>query len=136
MQKAHVAFTGLQDRITEHLLLNDPTCHKVEDQWDRDEGEELPGICPKRHSRKGQVFSDVVGKELPPSATQSHQDLSGLPFRAMGVSVVFHLISLCSNCRTNIRYFEAGPENNPDAWWFGSFDLTPYYPFHEDVIVA
>ena len=30
----------------------------------------------------------------------------------------------------NYRYFEAGP-----VWWFGGgIDLTPYYPFDEDVV--
>ncbi len=30
----------------------------------------------------------------------------------------------------NYRYFEAGP-----VWWFGGgIDLTPYYPFEEDVV--
>jgi coproporphyrinogen III oxidase len=33
----------------------------------------------------------------------------------------------------NFRFFAAG-ERNP-VWWFGGgFDLTPYYPFHEDVV--
>ena len=81
-------------------------------------------------------FSDVVGSELPPTATQNRPDLSGLPFRAMGVSVVFHPYNpYVPTSHANIRYFEAGPENEPEAWWFGGgFDLTPYYPFHEDVI--
>lgn len=138
-EKARSAFTGLQDRITEHLLLNDPTCQKVEDQWDRDEG---GGGITRAFAQgdaleKGGInFSDVVGSELPPSATQSRPDLSGLPFRAMGVSVVFHPYNpYVPTSHANIRYFEAGPENNPEAWWFGGgFDLTPYYPFHEDVL--
>ena len=33
-----------------------------------------------------------------------------------------------------MRYFEATPPNREKVWWFGGFDLTPYYPFHEDVI--
>ena len=33
----------------------------------------------------------------------------------------------------NFRFFTAGTDNS--AWWFGGgFDLTPYYPFEEDVI--
>jgi coproporphyrinogen III oxidase len=35
----------------------------------------------------------------------------------------------------NLRYFVAGEEDNDPVWWFGGgFDLTPYYPFHEDVV--
>ena len=113
-QKARTAFTGLQDRITEHLLLNDPTCHKVEDQWDRDEG---GGGITRAFAQgdaleKGGInFSDVVGKELPPSATQTRPELGGLPFRAMGVSVVFHPYNpYVPTSHANIRYFEAGPK--------------------------
>jgi coproporphyrinogen III oxidase len=36
----------------------------------------------------------------------------------------------------NYRYFAAGdPDSSASAWWFGGgFDLTPYYPFPEDVV--
>ena len=49
----------------------------------------------------------------------------------MGVSVVFHPYNpYVPTSHANIRYFEAGPEDNPAEWWFGGgFDLTPYYPF-------
>jgi coproporphyrinogen III oxidase len=55
----------------------------------------------------------------------------------MGVSVVFHPYNpYVPTSHANIRYFEAGPEGNPTEWWFGGgFDLTPYYPFHEDVLL-
>ena len=35
----------------------------------------------------------------------------------------------------NVRYFVAIKDGEPAAWWFGGgFDLTPYYPFEEDVL--
>jgi coproporphyrinogen III oxidase len=35
----------------------------------------------------------------------------------------------------NLRWFMAEPAGAPAAWWFGGgFDLTPYYPVHEDVL--
>jgi coproporphyrinogen III oxidase len=137
--KARVAFMGLQDHISDTLLSFDPICKNVEDNWDRNEG---GGGITRAFSKgdaleKGGInFSDVVGAELPPSATQNRPELSGLPFRAMGVSVVFHPYNpFAPTSHANIRYFEAGPEDSPEAWWFGGgFDLTPYYPFHEDVI--
>jgi len=34
----------------------------------------------------------------------------------------------------NVRYFEARADGAETAWWFGGgFDLTPYYPFDDDV---
>jgi len=35
----------------------------------------------------------------------------------------------------NVRYFEARSDDAPTVWWFGGgFDLTPYYPFDDDVV--
>ena len=35
----------------------------------------------------------------------------------------------------NVRFFVASKKGYPDIWWFGGgMDLTPYYPFIEDVI--
>ena len=35
----------------------------------------------------------------------------------------------------NVRYFEAHREGAEPVWWFGGgFDLTPFYPFDEDVV--
>ena len=35
----------------------------------------------------------------------------------------------------NVRYFEARAEGSEPAWWFGGgFDLTPYYPYDEDIV--
>ena len=33
----------------------------------------------------------------------------------------------------NFRFFTAG-EHDPALWFGGGFDLTPYYPFREDVV--
>jgi coproporphyrinogen III oxidase len=73
---------------------------------------------------------------LPPSATKSRPDLAGKGFQAMGVSLVLHPENpYIPTTHANLRYFTAGEEDNDPAWWFGGgFDLTPYYPFHEDVI--
>ena len=134
------AFLTLQERICGKLLELDPICKETAEEWDREEG----GGGITRAFAKGDAmekggvnFSDVHGQELPPSATQNRPELSGLPFRAMGVSVVFHPYNpYVPTSHANIRYFEAGPEDNPTEWWFGGgFDLTPYYPFHEDVLL-
>jgi coproporphyrinogen III oxidase len=136
---ARAAFLDLQQNICDQFLEVDPTCKVKEHEWDREEG----GGGITRAFAKGDTlekggvnFSDVQGKQLPPSATANRQELEGLPFRAMGVSVVFHPYNpYVPTSHANIRYFETGSQNKPEAWWFGGgFDLTPYYPFHEDVI--
>jgi coproporphyrinogen III oxidase len=34
----------------------------------------------------------------------------------------------------NFRFFSAGEQGNAPDWWFGGgYDLTPYYPFEDDV---
>ena len=133
------SFLELQASICEHLLAVDPKSENQVDEWQRREG----GGGLSRSFSKGDViekggvnFSDVHGSSLPPSATQNRPELSGLPFRAMGVSAVFHPYNpYVPTAHANVRYFEAGPPNQPVAWWFGGgFDLTPYYPFREDVI--
>jgi len=137
---ARNAFLKLQQSICDTLLEVDPICKQIEEDWDREEGGGgiTRAFAQGDAMEKGGVnFSDVRGHELPPSATQNRPELSGLPFRAMGVSVVFHPYNpYIPTSHANIRYFEAGSEEAPSEWWFGGgFDLTPYYPFHEDVLL-
>jgi len=84
----------------------------------------------------GVNFSHVFGDQLPPSATKTRPDLAGQGFQALGVSLVLHPGNpYVPTTHANFRYFTAGDEDNNPAWWFGGgFDLTPYYPFHEDVV--
>jgi coproporphyrinogen III oxidase len=53
----------------------------------------------------------------------------------MGVSLVLHPLNpYIPTTHANVRFFSAaGPRGS--AWWFGGgFDLTPFYPFDEDVL--
>ena len=133
------AFLSLQESIRDNLFDIDPRLKITEDEWIREEGGggRTWAFDKGQALEKGGInFSDITGSELPPAATQHRKELAGLPFRAMGVSVVFHPYNpYVPTSHANVRYFEAGPENEPTAWWFGGgFDLTPYYPFHDDVI--
>ena len=85
----------------------------------------------------GVGFSHVYGHEMPASATQSRPELAGCGFQALGVSLVIHPLNpYVPTTHANFRYFSADqPDDAAPAWWFGGgFDLTPYYPFHEDVV--
>jgi coproporphyrinogen III oxidase len=85
--------------------------------------------------RGGCNFSHVMGDQLPPSATAARPELAGRSYEAMGVSLVLHPRNpYCPTVHMNVRFFIASAPGLPDVWWFGGgMDLTPYYPFEEDV---
>ena len=82
----------------------------------------------------GVNFSHVFGDQLPPSATKTRPDLAGHGFQALGVSLVLHPHNpYVPTTHANFRFFIAGDDD--PVWWFGGgYDLTPYYPFIEDVV--
>lgn len=82
--------------------------------------------------RAGVALSDVRGERMPPAATARNPHLAGRSFRALGVSVVVHPRNpAVPTSHLNVRCFSAG-----DVWWFGGgFDLTPYLPFEEDIVL-
>ena len=130
---------GLQDHISTAIEQSDGSGRFREDRWNRPEG---GGGC-SRVMEEGDVFekaginfSDVEGSGLPPSATAARPQLAGAPFRAMGVSLVFHPNNPhVPTTHMNVRYFQANPPEGDPVWWFGGgFDLTPYYGYEEDAI--
>jgi coproporphyrinogen III oxidase len=129
----------LQDRICTALQNADGEKAFQEEAWQRAEG----GGGRSRVMKEGAVFeqagvgfSDVSGNTLPASATAHRPELAGAPWRAVGVSLVIHPRNpYLPTAHANVRYFEARPENAAPIWWFGGgFDLTPFYPFDEDVL--
>ncbi|MFO1473907.1 MAG: oxygen-dependent coproporphyrinogen oxidase [Lysobacterales bacterium] len=132
------ALTGLQDRICAAIETADGAARFVEDAWTRNEG----GGGRTRVLRDGAVFeqagigfSDVSGNRLPPSASAARPELAGTSWRAVGVSLVFHPRNpYLPTTHANVRHFRAERDGETVAWWFGGgFDLTPFYPFDEDV---
>ena len=109
------------------------------DEWKRPEGgggvsRILEGGAV--FERAGVGFSDVQGSQLPPSASQRRPELAGLPFTAMGVSVVIHPRNpYAPTSHANLRFFSATDARGKATWWFGGgFDLTPFYGFHDDAV--
>ena len=138
LERLHSWLTDLQDRICAALSALDGSGFR-EDTWERSGG----GGGRSRVLRDGAVFesagvnfSHVCGDELPPSASASRPHLAGQPFTALGVSVVIHPRNpYVPTSHANVRCFVAGDPRAPAAWWFGGgFDLTPYYPYHEDCV--
>ena len=132
----------LQANITQTLHALDGTDFVV-DPWRKPEGEILQGDGITQileggpvFERAGCGFSHVSGPKLPPSATQHRPELSGAPFEAMGVSLVFHPRNpYVPTVHMNIRMIVAKPEGkDPVSWFGGGMDLTPYYGFEEDAV--
>jgi coproporphyrinogen III oxidase len=130
---------GLQDNICNALEEEDGSGKFQEDNWQREQG----GGGRTRVLTDGTVleqgginFSHVHGDNLPAAATAHRPELAGRSFQAMGVSLVIHPHNpYVPTSHANVRFFIAEKEGEEPIWWFGGgFDLTPYYPFREDVI--
>ncbi|BBD80991.1 oxygen-dependent coproporphyrinogen oxidase [Aerosticca soli] len=129
----------LQDALCRALEQLDGGARFVEDAWRRDGGGGGRTRVLKRGAlfeQAGVNFSRVEGSPLPPSATAHRPELAGGRFIATGVSLVLHPKNpYVPTTHANVRYFEAGKPGVAPVWWFGGgFDLTPYYPFEEDVV--
>ena len=129
---------SLQDRLCTALAEADGGADFIEDAWQRDGGGGGRSRVIKHGTlfeQGGVNFSEVHGTALPPSASAHRPELSGAPWSAFGVSLVLHPRNpYVPTTHMNVRYFQAQPEGRDPVWWFGGgFDLTPFYPFDEDV---
>jgi coproporphyrinogen III oxidase len=133
-----VFLRDLQDRICAAIETTDGKACFASDDWQRPEG----GGGRSRVLQQGAVFeragigfSEVHGAALPASASAQRPELAGAPWRAIGVSLVFHPRNpYVPTTHMNVRCFEARPVGRDPVWWFGGgFDLTPFYPFDADI---
>ncbi|MDB5869884.1 MAG: Coproporphyrinogen oxidase [Polaromonas sp.] len=135
---------GLQTRITTAIAEVDGQPF-VTDPWQKEPGELLQGSGTTQILEQGKVFeragcgfSHVRGPRLPPSATQHRPELTGAPFEAMGVSLVFHPRNpYVPTVHMNVRMLAATPlaeGSEPVCWFGGGMDLTPFYGFEEDAV--
>jgi coproporphyrinogen III oxidase len=124
-------FRGLQDRICAGLAQLDGRDFR-EDAWQREGG----GGGRTRVLENGNVFekagvnfSDVHGQMSEEFAKQIPGE--GRDFRATGVSLVLHPHSpMVPTVHANWRFLTKGERQ----WFGGGADLTPFYPYREDVI--
>jgi coproporphyrinogen III oxidase len=131
--------SGLQDSICSRLEQEETDVGFSEDRWQHHSG----GGGRSRVLYHGAVFeqggvnfSEVRGDRLPPSATAHRPELAGRTFQALGVSLVIHPANpYVPTSHANVRFFVAERPGEPAIWWFGGgFDLTPFYPFRDDVV--
>ncbi len=130
---------ALQSGLVAALNALDGKTFRVDD-WTRPGGRGSSQVIEDGNvfERGGVNFSHVRGDSLPPSATAARPELArlvGSGFEAMGVSLVLHPRNpMCPTAHMNVRCFSAGKPGEEPVWWFGGgMDLTPYYPFVEDV---
>jgi len=144
LSAVHGFLTGLQERITNAVADIDGQPFRS-DAWRKEPGEALQGSGITKILEQGNVFeragcgfSQVRGLQLPPSATQHRPELTGAPFDAMGVSLVFHPRNPhVPTVHMNVRMLAATPpggDGEPVCWFGGGMDLTPFYGFEEDAV--
>lgn len=132
VDQASQYFQDLQDRICAGLAAADGPKGFREDTWQRPGGGggrsrvlEEGGVFEKA----GVNFSLVHGTMSPEFAAQVPGE--GAEFVATGVSLVLHPRNpFVPTVHANFRFLTKGTKQ----WFGGGADLTPYYPFREDVI--
>src|SRR5262245_6766414 len=130
--RAAAYFRDLQDRICAALAELDGKTAFREDAWER------PGGGGGRSrvltdgglfEKAGVNFSEVAGQMSEEFAAQIPG--AGRDFTATGVSLVLHPRSpLVPTAHANFRFLSKGQKQ----WFGGGADLTPYYPFRDDVV--
>jgi len=129
-----IYFQELQNEITDRLSILEGEKSFHEDTWEqRDGGGGRTRVISDGavFERAGVNFSQVYGDELPSSISEEFPEAEGRSFGATGISLVIHPRNPhVPTVHMNYRFFEAG-----EVWWFGGgMDLTPYYPYEEDVV--
>jgi coproporphyrinogen III oxidase len=124
-------FKTLQDRICAALEQLDGEGKFKQDSWER------PGGGGGRtrvltdggvFEKAGVNFSAVHGEMAPEFAAQVPGE--GRAFSATGISLVLHPRNpMVPTVHANFRYLTKGDKQ----WFGGGCDLTPYYPYLEDV---
>jgi coproporphyrinogen III oxidase len=124
-------FRELQDRICAAVETTDGASRFQEDLWDRPGGGggRTRVLMGSVFEKGGVNFSSVHGEMTPEFAAPLPGE--GTAFQATGISLVLHPHNpMVPTVHANFRFLTKG-----EAWWFGGGgDLTPYYPFREDVI--
>lgn len=125
-------FRDLQDRICAGLAAIDGGAGFREDSWDREGGgggRSRVLVDGGVFEKAGVNFSEVFGQMSPEFAQQLPGD--SLDFSATGVSLVLHPRNpKVPTVHANFRYLVKGDK----SWFGGGADLTPYYPYRDDVI--
>ncbi|MEW6130022.1 MAG: oxygen-dependent coproporphyrinogen oxidase [Acidobacteriota bacterium] len=132
-ERAQNFFSNLQDEICQALESLDGKAGFREDLWQREGG----GGGRTRVLEQGAVFEkagvnfSAVHGNFPEAFAATMPVGSGTQFFATGISLVLHPYNpFAPTVHANFRYLERGS----GGWFGGGADLTPAYPYREDVI--
>ena len=85
--------TSAQESYSKYISALDATVEIEDDKWTSDHGSYGRSLI----FQNGKViekfavnFSSIEGNKLPPAASNKRPELAGHPFRAVGLSIVFH----------------------------------------------
>ena len=130
-------FLGLQETICQALTEEDGKSKFSKEPIEAPNG----GLAQPRvlgegkHIEKAAVqFTHSLGDALPPAATERNPHLAGSPFQAVAISLIVHPQNpMVPTTHMNLRFFVVDADE--PVWYFGGgYDLTPYYPYEEDVV--
>src|SRR6516162_9744888 len=131
-RRAAEYFRQLQSQIIGELEQVDGKGHFTQDNWEREGGGSgltcvLSGGAV--FEKAGVNFSDVHGELSEEFAAQIPGE--GRGFTAAGVSLVLHPRNpMVPTVHANFRFLTRGAR----MWFGGGADLTPFYPYREDVV--
>ena len=128
-------FLQLQSDICEQLGENEPnTEFRLRDLPAESGGHARPSVLEdgKCLEKAAVHYTHSIGTSLPKAASERNPELAGKGFEATAISMIVHPRNpYVPTFHANLRFFQVDQRN----WYFGGgFDLTPYYPFAEDVL--
>tara|TARA_Y100001970_G_scaffold202095_1_gene246028 strand:+ start:478 stop:1398 length:921 start_codon:yes stop_codon:yes gene_type:complete len=128
-------FESLQKEICEALETRDGKTLFSSERIESDAGGySIPRVLNDGdHIERGAVqYTYAKGMKLPAAATERNPGLAERPYEAVSISMIIHPRNpYVPTFHANLRFFLIDTEN----WHFGGgFDLTPFYPFPEDVL--
>ncbi len=127
-------FFSLQTTICEKLgTIDGGAGFSIEDIHQDNGAHARPRVLDGPVIERGAVqFSYSIGDQLPPAASARNPELAGKGFEAAAISMIMHPRNpYVPTFHANLRFFLVDRSH----WHFGGgFDLTPYYPFQEDVV--
>lgn len=131
-RRATAYFEDLQGAICRSLEELEPSARFRSDPWThREGGGGLTRVIEGGTVfEKGGVNTSAVSGLLPASIAEKLH-VSPVPFFATGISLVLHPLNpMVPTVHANLRFFE---REGGDCWFGGGVDLTPFYPFEEDI---
>ncbi|MFN3235928.1 MAG: oxygen-dependent coproporphyrinogen oxidase [Pseudomonadales bacterium] len=128
-------FFNLQTEICDTLAQVDgKETFSIEDIHQDNGAHSRPRVIDNgQHIERGAVqYTYSLGDALPPAASERNPELAGKGFAATAISMIMHPRNpYVPTFHANLRFFIVDNTH----WHFGGgFDLTPFYPFHEDVV--